>query len=105
MRAVSIIALILFGLSIVGCSDPVEGKYGEDLFRATCAHCHSADLGGGIGPAIGPGSNAHRELSDEQIGSVIIVGPGAMPSYGSRLDDGQIASVIAYLRAVQEEER
>ena len=105
MRAVCIIVLVLFALAIVGCSDPVEGKYGEDLFRATCAHCHSADLSGGIGPALGPGSSAHRELSDEQIGSVIIVGPGAMPSYGSRLDAGQIASVIAYLRAVQEGER
>jgi mono/diheme cytochrome c family protein len=105
VRAVSIIAFALFALAIVGCSDPVEGKYGEDLFRATCAHCHSADLGGGIGPALGPGSSAHLELNDEQIGSVIIVGPGAMPSYGSRLDAGQIASVIAYLRAEQESER
>ena len=105
MRTVSIIVLVVFALAVVGCSDPVEGKYGEDLFRATCAHCHSADLSGGIGPALGTGSSAHRELSDEQIGSVIIVGPGAMPSYGSRLDAGQIASVIAYLRAVQEGEQ
>ena len=95
--------LVVLALVAIGCSDPVEGKYGEDLYRATCAHCHGADLAGGIGPAIGPGSNAATDLSDQQIAGVIDIGPGAMPSYRSRLDDEQIASLIVYIRTVQDE--
>lgn len=105
MRVATVILLVLFAVVLVGCSDRVEGKYGEELYLVTCAHCHSGDLGGGIGPAIGPGSNAHDELSDDQIASVIEVGPGAMPPYRRRLNPEQIASVIAYLRAVQQGER
>ncbi len=41
------------------------------------------------------------DLSDGQIAGVIDIGPGAMPSYRSRLDEEQIASLIVYLRAVQ----
>jgi len=100
----SALLLVVFALALVAvaCSDPVEGKYGEDLFNATCAHCHGADLGGGIGPSIGPGSNAATNLSDEQLAGVIQIGPGAMPSYRSRLDAEQIASVIGYLRSIQD---
>lgn len=101
MRLSLLAAVLVLVVAAVGCSDPVEGKYGEDLYRATCAHCHGADLGGGIGPPIGAGSNAATSLSDAQIAGVIAVGPGAMPSYRNRLDDEQVASVIAYLRSVQ----
>ncbi len=105
MRFAVTVVFVLLTLAMGGCSDRVAGKYGEDLYVVTCAHCHRGDLSGGIGPAIGPDSNAHRELSDDQIVSVIEVGPGAMPSYARRLNSEQIESVIAYLRAVQVGER
>lgn len=95
--AVTVLAVLI----AVGCSDRLEGKFGEELYQEGCAHCHGVDLSGGTGPDIGPGSNADVELSDQQIGDVIRVGPGAMPGFGGRLTDGQIDSLIEYLRVEQ----
>lgn len=77
-----------------------EGLFGEDLVHQVCSRCHGPDLGGGIGPALGPGSNAATNLTDEQIAGVLEVGPGAMPSF-KQLSDEQVASVIVYLRRFQ----
>ena len=95
--AVTVLAVLI----AVGCSDRLEGKFGEELYQEGCAHCHGVDLSGGTGPDIGPGSNADVELSDQQIGDVIRVGPGAMPGFGGRLTDGQIDSLVEYLRVEQ----
>ncbi len=101
-----LVVVILLVVAVTACSDPLEGKLGEDLFQTGCARCHRADLSGGAdlggeAPALGPGSNAATELTDEQIGDVIRVGPGAMPGFGRRLTDEQIDSLVAYLRTVQ----
>jgi mono/diheme cytochrome c family protein len=55
-----------------------------------------------VGPDIGPGSNADVTLTDDQIAAVITVGPGSMPSFGNSLTEEQIASLVAYIRAVQD---
>ena len=39
--------IVVAALSTAACTDRLEGKVGEDLFLAGCAHCHGADLGGG----------------------------------------------------------
>jgi len=98
MRLVVLIALL--AVLLAACADRAAGKFGEDLYRLECAGCHGADLQGRIGPAIGPGSNAARNLSDEQLRGVIVVGPGSMPGY-SRLSDEQVDSLVAYLRERQ----
>jgi mono/diheme cytochrome c family protein len=102
LLAVLVVALI----AAAGCTDRLEGKFGEELFQAGCAHCHGADLSGEAdlareAPALGAGSNADLELTDEQIADVIRVGPGAMPSFRRRLTDEQIDSLVLYLRLVQ----
>ena len=98
---VRLAVIVLAVLIAVGCSDRLEGKFGEELFQDGCAQCHGVDLSGGTGPDIGPGSNADVGLSDQQIGDVIRVGPGAMPGFGGRLTDGQIDSLVEYLRVEQ----
>ena len=55
---------------------------------------------GGIGPALGPGSNAVA-LTDEQIIDVIRIGPGSMTAFGDRFTDAQFDSLVEYLRAEQ----
>jgi mono/diheme cytochrome c family protein len=100
-RAGRIAVIVVAVLIAAGCSDRLEGKFGEELYQEGCAHCHGVDLTGGTGPDIGPGSNADVGLSDQQIGDVIRVGPGAMPRFGGRLTDGQIDSLVEYLRVVQ----
>lgn len=96
-----LLAVAIFAALLTACSDPLEDKFGEDLYRAGCAHCHGVDLSGGTGPAIGPGSNADTVLSDLQISGVIKVGPGSMPGFEKRLTDAQIDSVIRHMRIVQ----
>ncbi len=100
MRPLLPTVVLLVAVILSACADPAQGRYGADLYGVTCARCHGPDLEGGIGPAIGPGSNAATALTDEQIRGVIEIGPGAMPSF-RRLDDDQIDSLVAYLRARQ----
>ena len=97
-------AVILFAAALVltACSTG-EDLNGKELYDQLCASCHGAGLEGGIGSRLGPGSNAHLNLSDDQIAGAIRVGPGAMPSF-PRLSDAQVDSLVAYIRLVQQGE-
>ncbi|MCH8899647.1 MAG: cytochrome c [Acidobacteria bacterium] len=94
----ALLLVLLVAALIAGCSDRLEGKHGEELYRVGCAQCHGADLTGGLGPPIDAGSNADIGLSDEQVVDVIRVGPGAMPGFDRRLTEEQIESLVVYLR-------
>jgi len=87
-------------LVIAGCSGPGADTFGVDLYSSSCAHCHGSDLAGGVGPALGPGSNA-ATLTDQQIVGVIRIGPGAMTSFGDRFSQAQLDSLVDYLRMEQ----
>jgi mono/diheme cytochrome c family protein len=77
-----------------------ETASGEEVFNARCASCHRKDLSGGIGPALGAGSDAvDRPLDYYEI--TIKSGKGRMPSFGSSLTDEQISRVIDYVLSVQ----
>lgn len=97
-------ALVLLASTLAGCGGVAvgntEGLSGEELLDQVCSRCHGSGLDGGIGPALGPGSNAATNLTDEQIAGVLHVGPGAMPSF-KQLSDEQVAGVIASLRQFQ----
>ena len=98
------VALVLIASTLAGCGgvaiNDTEGLSGEELIDQVCSRCHGSDLGGGIGPPLGPGSNAATNLTDEQIAGVLRVGPGAMPSF-KQLSDEQVAGVVASLRRSQ----
>lgn len=98
-RLVAVIA-VSTALLLGACGGSTEGLFGEDLYQRSCAGCHRGDGGGGRGPAIGPGSRAALELSDDQLAGVIITGPGAMPAFG-RFSEEQVASLVAHLRELQ----
>ncbi len=97
MRILAVAGAFLLLLS--GCAVSNEYLVGEDLYARSCATCHDVDGAGGLGLDIGPGSNTHLNLTDEQIASVIAVGPGNMPGYG-RLTQEQLDSLVAYIRAL-----
>ncbi len=97
---IRIAAIILLAIVVAGCGSETANVYGGELFSITCAHCHGSDLGGGVGPPLGAGSNA-ASLTDEQIAGVIRVGPGAMPSFDRTLSDEQITSLVTYVRSRQ----
>lgn len=93
-----VLALLLF---VAACSSPPpEDATGEQIFRQICATCHSADLSGGVGPPLGPGSNVASQ-PDEFLRITITNGRGRMPSFSNTLSQQQIDSVIAYVRQVQ----
>lgn len=96
----SLIAACL--LVLVACADPpLPDASGQEIYQQLCANCHAEDLNGGVGPAIGPGSNSAAQ-DDEFLVLTITRGRGPMPSFDATLSDEQIARVVDYLRAEQE---
>lgn len=79
---------------------PAEDATGEEIYMQLCSNCHGADLSGGVGPALGPGSNA-ADQTDQYLFVTIHDGRGRMPSFSSSLDDDQITRLIEYLRDEQ----
>jgi mono/diheme cytochrome c family protein len=65
-----------------------------------CANCHGDDLSGGIGPALGPGSDSAGQ-PDSFLELTILHGRGRMPSFESSLDDAQLGRLIRHIREVQ----
>jgi ubiquinol-cytochrome c reductase cytochrome c subunit len=74
---------------------------GGELYRLNCAACHVASL---AGAPIGGGREAPSlaQATPTQIGEAIIVGPGAMPVFGS-LESSDIDSIAAYVEALNEQ--
>jgi len=91
---------------------PARGQalaIGEMRFRGQCAPCHGqdgrtpTDIGLGMYPrAVDLGSPEVQGWSDPEL--FVIVRDGirmtGMPGFGRKLDDGEIASVVAYVRSL-----
>lgn len=97
------LAIVFVALMVAGCNlgGPEEDATGEEIYVQLCARCHGADLSGGVGPALGPETNAALE-DDEYLEFTILNGRGRMPSFDS-LDPAQIDRLVAYIREVQGE--
>ena len=74
---------------------------GGQLYRLNCAACHVAS---GAGAPIGGGREAPNLVSatPTEVAEAILVGPGAMPVFGS-LTDTDIADIATYVRQLDEE--
>lgn len=92
-------ALLLSACSLGG---PDEDATGEEVYAELCARCHDADLTGGVGPPLGPGSNVAGE-DDEYLEFTIRNGRGRMPSFPS-LDEAQLERLLEHIREVQADE-
>lgn len=99
------LALLALGLSVAisACSlgEPADDATGEEIYQELCAGCHGGDLGGAVGPPLGPGSNA-SDQPDEFLEMAIMSGRGRMPSFSSTLEQDQLERLIGYLRVVQQ---
>jgi ubiquinol-cytochrome c reductase cytochrome c subunit len=82
--------------------DPARGDLaaGGELFRLNCAACHVAS---GAGAPIGGSSEAPNLMAatPTEIGEAVLVGPGAMPTFGS-FTSGDIDSVARYILDLQQ---
>lgn len=97
LRVLGICVLLLLS-ACTGAADP--DATGAELYSQFCARCHAADLSGGVGPAMGPGSPL-VELPDSYILDVTANGRGAMPAFGRTLTDDQIQRLADFIRAEQ----
>lgn len=97
-----LVALALVAVLLAACSPgPPDDASGEDIYVELCARCHGADMSGGVGPPLGPGSNAAAE-TDEFLEFTIVNGRGRMPSFSSTLADDQVERLVGYMREVQD---
>lgn len=92
------LALVLTSACSVG--RPAEDATGGEIYQQLCTNCHGEDLAGGLGPALGPGSNS-ADQPDEFLEITILHGRGRMPSFSSSLNEVQLERLIAYIREVQ----
>ena len=93
--------MIVTAFLLMSCSDrPPEDASGAEVFEQICANCHASDLSGGIGPALGAGSNAASQ-DDAFLEFTITRGRGRMPSFQHTLSQEQIERVIDFIREQQ----
>jgi mono/diheme cytochrome c family protein len=79
--------------------DKFMERDGEAVFVHVCAGCHMPDGKGAAGAARYPALAANPKLAAGAYAVLMVVqGRGAMPSFASYLDDGQIAGVVNYVR-------
>lgn len=78
---------------------------GADTYKAKCVGCHGAD---GQATPIGKKLLAPSfkdpavvKAPDAQLIAIIKNGKNKMPAYTGKLSDGQIKSVVAYIRTLQ----
>lgn len=96
-----LVVVIVAVVSLSACTGrPAADASGADIYSQLCSRCHGGDLGGGIGPALGEGSDL-VDRPDDYIEGVIRGGRGSMPAFGNTLDDGQIDRLIGFLRSEQ----
>lgn len=69
---------------------------GKKLYFGNCAHCHGTDAHGDEGPDL-----HDIWVSDRRIATVVKRGiKGEMPVFGKKLNDADIAALIAYVRTL-----
>jgi cytochrome c6 len=90
------IALLISGLNFPALAEPLDGK---QLFTANCTACH---LGGNnvilANKTLRIEALEKYEMNSlEAIETQIKHGKNAMPAFGGRLNDDQIAAIAAYV--------
>jgi putative heme-binding domain-containing protein len=105
MRALA--ALFLIAAATPALAQPAAQAVaqGKALYDQHCTACHGANAGAGErAPAIVSAATSMRgQRSDAQLMAIVKNGiPGtAMPAWGNRLSDGDIANIGAYIRALR----
>ena len=105
--------VLTFGLTVVGSGSniPSDNKGGPagvaELYLKKCASCHGKD---GQAKTFKAKFNSARNLSDpkwqadvsdERIFNSITNGKGKMPSFGKKLSEPEINSLVVYVRELK----
>jgi cytochrome c oxidase cbb3-type subunit 3 len=78
--------------------DPAQLALGKATFATSCAACHAADGGGGIGPNLTDAYWIHGGFPMEMLATIVngVLDKG-MPAWGKVLKPDQVQAVTAYL--------
>ncbi len=97
--ALAPVALIL-SLSAARAAEPGHPAHGHDLFAATCASCHGADLKGGeFGPPLsGPSFDGHW-AGQPAAALASFISDRMPPSAAGTLSAADAADLVAYIRS------
>lgn len=98
MRSALLLAILLLVVSACTSVDP--NATGPEVFEQVCARCHGINLDGGVGPSLGPDSEAASK-PDESLLTTITTGRARMPSFRNQLTEDQIRGLVEYIRTVQ----
>jgi mono/diheme cytochrome c family protein len=81
--------------SQTGTTNPPDGA---QLYKSSCAGCHGADGGGGIGPQLRDGAvtNAFGDAASEA--AFVKNGAGGMPAFRNRMSDAEVEAVVEFTR-------
>jgi putative heme-binding domain-containing protein len=109
MKALAIAFLLVAATPALAQQQPASGPQavaqGRSLYDQHCTACHGADAGAGErAPAIVSAATSMRGArSDAQLMAIVKNGiPGtAMPAWGNRLSDADIASIGAFIHALR----
>lgn len=72
---------------------------GETLYQTLCAGCHMPDGSGSVGAGTYPALTKNASLEHPAYPvKLIFDGQGAMPGFGTFLDDEQIVAVTSYIQ-------
>jgi mono/diheme cytochrome c family protein len=79
-----------------------DAAIGVEIYSTSCAPCHGVQGEGGIGKPLHSNSFIQSQTNSELIDFILNGRPGtAMAGFKDRLDEGEIANVIAFLRLWQ----
>lgn len=73
---------------------------GKEIYAHICQGCHMADgKGGALSPAAYPALGGNARLAAKVYPALVVInGQGAMPAFGTMLNDEQIAATVNYVR-------
>jgi mono/diheme cytochrome c family protein len=115
MAAVGAVLVVVLTASAAAAQDRGDARRGAQLAAANCGECHALDAGKSPLADAPPFATLHRRyppgaglgalLSEGMIAPVTPLDEGGRPFHPRmpqvKLDDGQVADLIAFLRSVQ----
>jgi|SRR5215470_5306815 mono/diheme cytochrome c family protein len=110
-RVVAIVAVLTFTVTVAHSQDRsetpasppgVDPRAGEQIFASTCGFCHQD---GGRAAGRGPKLAGTAQPDAYLLNRIRVGKEGVMPAYGRAFSEGQLRSLLAYIRSLKDESR
>jgi mono/diheme cytochrome c family protein len=99
VEAAALVAALVFVIMLFANEGGGEASPGAAIFSNSCASCHGADGGGGLGPKLADAVEKDFPDIEEQI-AFVGAGEGTMPAFEGELTPEEIRQVVEYTRSL-----